>query len=168
MTRRAVVAVDDTGAITGLHYSPRLDHLPLRPEAELAAYQRARRRLADLLVDPAFELRFVLEAGQVLVFANDRVLHGRTGFDPQEGAATCRAATSTTTRPGAATVCSPGSAPGSEVMTMETVQFTRMADGTREEYALLHGLEAEYCRAPARAHPRRRCAASTTAWPATR
>lgn len=85
VTRRTVVAVDDTGAITGLHYSPRLDHLPLRPEAELAAYQRARRRLAELLVDPAFELRFVLEAGQVLVFANDRVLHGRTGFDPQEG-----------------------------------------------------------------------------------
>jgi len=27
---------------------------------------------------------------------------------------------------------------------METVQFTRMADGTKEEYALLHGLEAEY------------------------
>ena len=85
VTQRAVVAVDDVGAITGLHYSPRLDHLPLRPEAELVAYQRARRRLAELLVDPAFELRFVLERGQVLVFANDRVLHGRTGFDPQEG-----------------------------------------------------------------------------------
>ena len=27
---------------------------------------------------------------------------------------------------------------------METVQFTRMADGTKEEYALLRGLEAEY------------------------
>jgi predicted HD phosphohydrolase len=27
---------------------------------------------------------------------------------------------------------------------METVQFTRMADGTQEDYALLHGLEAEY------------------------
>ena len=85
VTRRTVVAVDDAGAITGLHYSPRLDHLPLLPEAELVAYQRARRRLAELLVDPAFELRFVLQPGQVLVFANDRVLHGRTGFDPQEG-----------------------------------------------------------------------------------
>ena len=85
VTQRAVVAVDDVGAITGLHYSPRLDLLPLRPEAELVAYQRARRRLAELLVDRAFELRFALDPGQVLVFANDRVLHGRTGFDPQEG-----------------------------------------------------------------------------------
>ena len=85
VSRRTVVAVDDTGAVTGLHYSPRLDHLPLLPEGELVAYQRARRRLAELLVDPAFELRFVLEPGQVLVFANDRVLHGRTAFDPQEG-----------------------------------------------------------------------------------
>jgi gamma-butyrobetaine dioxygenase len=85
VAHRTVVAVDDTGAITGLHYSPRLDHLPLLPEAEIVAYQRARRRLADLLVDPAFELRFMLQPGQVLVFANDRVLHGRTAFDPQEG-----------------------------------------------------------------------------------
>jgi predicted HD phosphohydrolase len=29
-------------------------------------------------------------------------------------------------------------------VTVETVQFTRMADGTKEDYALLHGLEAEY------------------------
>jgi predicted HD phosphohydrolase len=29
-------------------------------------------------------------------------------------------------------------------MTMETVQFTRMEDGTLEEYQLLHRLEAEY------------------------
>jgi gamma-butyrobetaine dioxygenase len=85
VARRAVVAVDDTGAITGLHYSPRLDHLPLLPEAELVAYQAARRRLAELLDDPAFELRFLLRPGQVLVFSNDRVLHGRTAFDPQEG-----------------------------------------------------------------------------------
>jgi gamma-butyrobetaine dioxygenase len=85
VTSRTVVAVDDTGAITGLHYSPRLDHLPLLPEAEVVAYQRARCRLAELLVDPAFELRFALQPGQVLVFANDRVLHGRTAFDPQEG-----------------------------------------------------------------------------------
>jgi gamma-butyrobetaine dioxygenase len=85
VARRAVVAVDDTGAITGLHYSPRLDHLPLLPEAELVAYQAARRRLAELLDDPSFELRFLLRPGQVLVFSNDRVLHGRTAFDPQEG-----------------------------------------------------------------------------------
>jgi predicted HD phosphohydrolase len=28
--------------------------------------------------------------------------------------------------------------------TVQTVQFTRMADGTKEDYELLHGLEAEY------------------------
>ena len=55
------------------------------PRAELVAYQRARRRLAELLVDPTFELRFVLEPGQVLVFANDRVLHGRTELRPAGG-----------------------------------------------------------------------------------
>jgi gamma-butyrobetaine dioxygenase len=85
VARRTVVAMDDTGAITGLHYSPRLDDLPLLSPAATIAYQQARRRLAELLTDPAFEVRFVLQPGQVLVFANDRVPHGRTEFDPQEG-----------------------------------------------------------------------------------
>jgi gamma-butyrobetaine dioxygenase len=48
-------------------------------------FHRARRRLAELLADPAFEIRFLLNAGEAMVFSNDRVLHGRTGFDPQEG-----------------------------------------------------------------------------------
>ena len=85
VARRSVVAVDERGCVTGLHYSPRLDHLPLLPAAQTRQYQQARRRLAELLHDPAFEIRFRLDAGEVLVFSNDRVLHGRTAFDPREG-----------------------------------------------------------------------------------
>ena len=82
---RPVVAVDHRRHVTGLHYSPRLDHIPLMSPERTQAYQRARRRLAELLADPAFEIRFRLDAGEVMVFSNDRVLHGRTGFDPSEG-----------------------------------------------------------------------------------
>ena len=85
VTRRPVVAIDDRGRVTGLHYSPRLDQLPLMSSAETRAYQRARGRLAALLQDPAFEVRVRLDAGEVLVFSNDRVLHGRTPFDPKDG-----------------------------------------------------------------------------------
>jgi gamma-butyrobetaine dioxygenase len=53
--------------------------------ADSRTYQRARRHLAELLVDPRFEVRFALQPGEVEVFDNARVLHGRTGFDPQEG-----------------------------------------------------------------------------------
>jgi gamma-butyrobetaine dioxygenase len=82
---RPLVAVDHDGHVTGLHYSPKLDHLPFMSPERTVAYHRARRRLGQLLADPAFEIRFPLEAGEVVVFSNDRVLHGRTGFDPEEG-----------------------------------------------------------------------------------
>lgn len=80
-----IVIVDHVGRVTGLHYSPRLDHMPLMSPELTLAFHRARRRLGELLADPAFEIRFPLAAGEVMVFSNDRVLHGRTGFDPNEG-----------------------------------------------------------------------------------
>jgi len=83
--RRPIIRRNAVGEMTGVHYSPRLDFLPLLEPAELAAYQRARRRLGELLVDPRFEIRFPLRAGELMMFDNSRILHGRTGFDPQEG-----------------------------------------------------------------------------------
>jgi gamma-butyrobetaine dioxygenase len=85
VSNRPVVAVDHRGRVTGLHYSPRMDFAPLMPAAQTRAYQRARSRLAQLLNDPEFEIRFRLEPGEAMIFSNDRVLHGRTVFDPNEG-----------------------------------------------------------------------------------
>ena len=82
---RPILERDDSGRVLGLHYSPRLDRLPLLDEDRARAYQRARRRLATLLSDPRFEICFRLEPGQVEMFDNSRVLHGRTSFDPSEG-----------------------------------------------------------------------------------
>jgi gamma-butyrobetaine dioxygenase len=82
---RPVVITDHLGRVTGLNYSPRLDHTPLASPASTRAYQRARHRLAELLNDPAYEIRFLLQPGEAMMFSNDRVLHGRTEFDPNEG-----------------------------------------------------------------------------------
>ncbi len=82
---RPVVMRDHAGQVTGLAYSPRLDYLPVMSPADTRAYQQARRRLSELLVDPEFEIKFVLQPGEVEMFDNSRVLHGRTGFDPHEG-----------------------------------------------------------------------------------
>ncbi len=84
-SQRPMVAVDHKRRVIGLRYSPRLDHIPLMSVEQTQVFHRARRRLAELLADPAFEIRFLLQAGEAMVFSNDRVLHGRTGFDPQEG-----------------------------------------------------------------------------------
>jgi gamma-butyrobetaine dioxygenase len=81
----ASIDLDVTGHVSTIHFSPRLDFVPLRPPAELSAYYRARRAFDQLLRSPEFELRFLLEAGDLLMMDNRRLLHGRTGFNPAEG-----------------------------------------------------------------------------------
>jgi gamma-butyrobetaine dioxygenase len=85
VSTKPLIETDSHGQVTGLHYSPRLDYLPLLPEAELKAFHLARQQLGQLLQDPRFEIRFTLRAGDLLMFDNSRVLHGRTAFDPTTG-----------------------------------------------------------------------------------
>jgi gamma-butyrobetaine dioxygenase len=83
--RRPIVQRDAAGRMTGVHYSPRLDYLPLLDAATTRRFQRARRRLSELFADARFELKFPLGAGELMMFNNSRVLHGRTAYDPNEG-----------------------------------------------------------------------------------
>jgi gamma-butyrobetaine dioxygenase len=83
--RRPIVQRDITGRMIGVHYSPRLDSLPLLDVATTQRFQRARRRLSELFADPRFALRFPLGVGELMMFNNSRVLHGRTAYDPDEG-----------------------------------------------------------------------------------
>lgn len=83
--RRSTIRRNALGEMTGMHYSPRLDYLPLLDAPALRAFQCVRARLSELLVDPRFEIRFPLRPGELLMFDNSRVLHGRTAFDPDEG-----------------------------------------------------------------------------------
>ncbi len=79
------IELDVTGRVQAVHFSPRLDFVPLAPPAELAGYYRARRAFDHLLRSPEFEIRFLLNAGELVMMDNRRLLHGRTGFDPAEG-----------------------------------------------------------------------------------
>jgi gamma-butyrobetaine dioxygenase len=76
---------DAEGGLVAIHFSPRLDFVPLQPPAQLQAYYRARRAFDRLLRSPEFEIRFRLSPGELLMMDNRRLLHGRTGFDPGEG-----------------------------------------------------------------------------------
>ncbi|HET7412925.1 MAG TPA: TauD/TfdA family dioxygenase [Pararhizobium sp.] len=80
-----LIMTDRAGQPTGIHYSPRLDETPLLEPQTMIAFHRARKRLGQLLSGPEFEFRFLLEPGQLMMFDNNRVLHGRTGYDPSEG-----------------------------------------------------------------------------------
>ena len=85
VTQRTMIQTDDDGRPTGVHYSPRLDGLPLLSDAETRLFHRARQRLGELFADPTYEVRFALGAGELMLFDNSRVLHGRTSYDSNEG-----------------------------------------------------------------------------------
>jgi gamma-butyrobetaine dioxygenase len=79
------IELDVTGALRAIHFSPRLDFVPLFAAPRLAAYYQARQLFDRRLRAPDFEIRFLLAAGDLVMFDNCRLLHGRTGFDPAEG-----------------------------------------------------------------------------------
>jgi gamma-butyrobetaine dioxygenase len=79
------IELDVSGALRAIHFSPRLDFVPLFAPQRLDAYYRARRLFDHRLRAPDFELRFRLGAGELVMFDNRRLLHGRTAFDPSEG-----------------------------------------------------------------------------------
>jgi gamma-butyrobetaine dioxygenase len=79
------IELDVAGAVKAIHFSPRLDFVPLFAPERLDAYYRARRELDRRLRAAEFEIRFLLNAGDLVMFDNCRLLHGRTAFDPAEG-----------------------------------------------------------------------------------
>jgi len=77
---RPLIQLSVRGEVTAVHYNSRsIAPLNLSPRAA-ARFYSAYRRLAVLLRDPRFQLRMQLEAGSLVVFDNQRTLHGRTAF----------------------------------------------------------------------------------------
>jgi gamma-butyrobetaine dioxygenase len=77
---RPLIQLSGRGEVMAVHYNNRsIQPLPFAAEAAERYYQ-AYRRFALLLREPRFMLRFMLRAGDLVVFDNQRILHGRTGF----------------------------------------------------------------------------------------
>ena len=72
----------------------------LRPGLDLDAFYAGRRWLTEWLNDPAHQVTFRLEPGDVMFMDNHRALHGRTAFDSSQGSPPpAGRATSSTTDP---------------------------------------------------------------------
>jgi alpha-ketoglutarate-dependent taurine dioxygenase len=77
---RPLIQLSVRAEVTAFHYNSR-SIAPLNlPAREAARFYSAYRRLALLLRDPRFQLRTQLNAGTLVVFDNQRTLHGRTAF----------------------------------------------------------------------------------------
>ena len=77
-----VISLDASGAVTGIRYNDRC----LAPQTgsidEIDGLIKALAELTRLISDPQNQFQHQLQPGEVLVFDNQRVLHGRTAFDP--------------------------------------------------------------------------------------
>lgn len=80
-----VVETDANGAITGIRYNTFL-RAPLKapPEVQARAY-KAYRAFCARAQDPAYQMVFRYEPGDLLAFDNRRVLHGRAGYEAKGG-----------------------------------------------------------------------------------
>ena len=77
---RPLIQLAVNGEVTAVHYNNR-SIAPLNlPAREAARFYSAYRRLATLLRAPRLQLRTRLDAGTLVVFDNQRVLHGRSAF----------------------------------------------------------------------------------------
>ena len=77
---RPLIQLSCRGEVVAVHYNNRsIQPLPFAAEAAERYYQ-AYRRFALLLREPGFMLHFMMRAGDLVVFDNQRILHGRTGF----------------------------------------------------------------------------------------
>ena len=77
---RPLIQLSVHDELTAVHYNSR-SIAPLNvPARDAPRFYGAYRRLAALLRDPRLQLRTRLDAGTLVVFDNQRILHGRTAF----------------------------------------------------------------------------------------
>ena len=77
---RPLIQLDCAGAVAAVHYNSR-SMAPLRlPARECRSFYAAYRQFGELLREPRFQFKLLLGDGEVVVFDNQRILHGRTGF----------------------------------------------------------------------------------------
>jgi len=75
-----VVTLDADGSPLAMHLNNRSKGVPLGASEQVAAWYDAYLELLALVDDPARQVVFRLEPGDLVLFDNERILHGRTGF----------------------------------------------------------------------------------------
>lgn len=77
-----VFSLDAAGAVTGIRYNDRCLAPQRAPLDRIDGVIEALAELTRLIRDPQNQFQHQLQPGEALVFDNQRVLHGRTAFDP--------------------------------------------------------------------------------------
>ena len=80
VSEKPLIHLSTRGEVRAVHYNNRsIAPLQLAPAA-IEGFYAAYRRFAELLREPRFQVHTKLHNGDMVVFDNQRTLHGRTGF----------------------------------------------------------------------------------------
>jgi len=75
-----LIEIDTRGEITGVRYNSRSVQAFRMPTSIIADYYRAYRVFGRALQDSEASIGFRLDSGKLMMFDNQRVLHGRSGY----------------------------------------------------------------------------------------
>jgi gamma-butyrobetaine dioxygenase len=79
-SEKPLIRLDERGRVAAVHYNSRSISSLRLPPVETTDFYRAYRHFAKLLREPRFQVRMKLGNGDLVVFDNQRALHGRTAF----------------------------------------------------------------------------------------
>ncbi|KAF9580963.1 hypothetical protein BGW38_002189, partial [Lunasporangiospora selenospora] len=82
---RPTIALDEHNDTLTVNYAPPFQGPLELPQNEVKAFYGALKKFARYIEQPDLQYRYTMQPGDCMVFANRRVLHARTAFDPTKG-----------------------------------------------------------------------------------
>lgn len=83
--RKAVITLDHLGQVDEICFNAHLADIVDLPADQMIAFYRAYRAFMEMTRGPDYVISLKLNAGEMVIFNNRAVLHGREAFDPQTG-----------------------------------------------------------------------------------
>ena len=83
--RRSIIELDSMGDLSGLAFNAHIADVPDLPSSQLLDFYQAYQGLMQRIREPQYRICHTLGPGEMVMFDNRRVLHGREGFDPGSG-----------------------------------------------------------------------------------
>lgn len=84
-SRKTMIVLDDQGRVVEVCINAHIADIVDLPADQMEAFYRAYRQLMMMTRGADYTISLKLQAGEMVVFNNRAVLHGREAFDPQTG-----------------------------------------------------------------------------------
>ena len=83
--RRPIIELDASGNLCAFTFNAHIADIPDFSSEQLPSFYMAYRKLMQRIRDPKYRCPYLLQPGEMVMFDNRRILHGREAFDAQSG-----------------------------------------------------------------------------------